>query len=57
MDAVAHRDYIRRRNQAFRVEMKCTKPELIKVAKSLRIKVTKDMTKEQMAKLIIGWRA
>lgn len=37
--------------------MKCTKPELIKVAKSLRIKVTKDMTKEQMAKLIIGWRA
>ena len=57
MNATAHRDYIRRRNYALRLEMRQTKQELIKRAKGFRIKVTKDMTKEQLAKRIIGWKA
>lgn len=51
-----NRDYIRRRNIAFKFEMRSTKETLIKLARRFGVKVTKDMTKEQIAKLLIGWK-
>lgn len=57
MDRVARRDYIKRRDAAFRLEMRATKQQLLKAAKAYGIKgVSKTMTKEQIVKHIIGWR-
>ena len=54
---VARRDYIKRRDAAFRLEMRATKQQLLKAAKAYGIKgVSKTMTKEQIVKHIIGWR-
>lgn len=57
MNAAARRDYIKRRNYAFKLEMREPKENLIKRARRFRIKVTKDMTKEQIVKKLIGWRS
>lgn len=57
MDAVARRDYVKRRDAAFRLEMRATKQQLLKSAKAQGIKgVSKTMTKEQIVKRIIVWR-
>lgn len=57
MDAVARRDYVKRRNAAFRSSMRMTKQQLLKTAKASGIKgVSKTMTKEQIVKYIIVWR-
>jgi hypothetical protein len=56
MNPSAKRDYVRRRNIAFKFEMRQTKESLIKRARVFRIRVTKDMTKEQIAKRLIGWK-
>jgi hypothetical protein len=57
MDRVARRDYVKRRNAAFRLEMRRTKQELIHAAKAQGRKgVSKTMTKEQIVKHIIGWQ-
>ena len=57
MNPVARRDYVKRRNAAFRLEMRRTKQELLKSAKVQGIKgVSKTMTKEQIVKHIIGWQ-
>jgi hypothetical protein len=56
MNPAARRDYVKRRNAAFRLEMRSTKHELLKTAKAQAIKgVSKTMTKEQIVKRIIGW--
>ena len=55
MNPVARRDYVRRRNAAFRFEMRFPKSELVKRARSLKVKVAKDMTKEQIIKKMIKW--
>jgi hypothetical protein len=57
MNFAAKRDYVRRRNIAFKFEMRQTKESLIKRARLFRIRVTKDMTKEQIAKCLIGWKS
>lgn len=57
MDAVAKRDYVRRRNIAFKFEMRHTKENLLKSARAQSIRVTKDMTKEQIVKRLIGWKS
>jgi hypothetical protein len=57
MNPVARRDYVKRRNAAFRFEMRRTKQELIHAAKLYGIKgVSKTMTKEQIVKHIIVWQ-
>jgi hypothetical protein len=57
MNPAAKREYVRRRNIAFKIEMRQTKGNLLKRARSLSIKVTKDMTKEQIVKRLIGWKS
>jgi hypothetical protein len=57
MNPAAKRDYVRRRNIAFRFEMRQTKESLLKRARAQSIKVTKDMTKDQIVKRLIGWKS
>ena len=57
MNPAAKRDYVRRRNIAFKFEMRDTKENLLTRARRFRIKVTKDMTKEQIVKRLIGWKS
>lgn len=57
MNPAAKRDYVRRRNIAFKFEMRQTKEDLLTRARRFRIKVTKDMTKEQIVKCLIGWKS
>jgi hypothetical protein len=56
MNPAAKRDYVRRRNIAFKFEMRQTKEDLLTRARRFRIKVTKDMTKEQIVKCLIDWK-
>lgn len=57
MDSAARRDYVKRRDTAFRSSMRETKQQLLKSAKAYGIKgVSKTMTKEQIVKYIIVWR-
>jgi hypothetical protein len=56
MDAFAKRDYVRRRNIAFKIEMRQTKEDLLKRSRRFGIKVTKDMTKDQIVKRLIKWK-
>ena len=57
MNTVARRDYIKRRNYAFKLEMRETKENLIKRTRRFGIKVTKDMSKEQIVKRLIGCKS
>jgi hypothetical protein len=56
MNPAAKRDYVRRRNIAFKFEMRQTKEDLLKRSRRFGIKVTKDMTKDQIVKRLIGWK-